>query len=171
MEEENKNVNVENNEVDTETTQKEVEKKFTQDEFNEALKKEVARKTKNMPSSEDLKAFKEWKDNQKTEQEKYTEIATQNKQKDSEITELKNTIAIYNSGVNSDDVDYVLFKVGKMEGDFEDNLKEFLENNPKYTEKVAKNQNATDVAKKTSTKSAESGVSAILRAKYPDLYK
>ena len=34
-----------------------VEKTFTQSEFNEALKNEVARKTKGMPSKEDLKAF------------------------------------------------------------------------------------------------------------------
>ncbi len=41
--------------VETQTTEEKVEKAFaTQEEFNEALKKEVARKTRNLPSKEDL---------------------------------------------------------------------------------------------------------------------
>ena len=60
--------------TETQTVEEKVEKTFaTQEDFNEALKKEVARKTRNLPSKEDLKAFNEWKESQKTESEKQLE--------------------------------------------------------------------------------------------------
>ncbi len=47
--------------TETQTAEEKVEKTFaTQEEFNEALKREVARKTRNVPSKEELKAFNEW---------------------------------------------------------------------------------------------------------------
>ena len=49
-----------------EKTEKEEVKTFTQDEVNAMLAKEK----KKMPSKEDLKAFNEWKESQKTESEK-----------------------------------------------------------------------------------------------------
>jgi hypothetical protein len=64
--------------VETVTTEPEVEttvaeKTFTQSEFDEALKKAVSRKTKDMPSKEELDKFKEWQDQQKTESDKLVE--------------------------------------------------------------------------------------------------
>ena len=64
--------------VETVTTEPEVEttvaeKTFTQTEFDEALKKAVLRKTKDMPSKEELDKFKEWQEQQKTESEKQIE--------------------------------------------------------------------------------------------------
>ena len=35
-------------------------------------------------------------------------------------------------GVKNDDIDYVMFKVSKQKGEFEDNLEQFLTDNPKY---------------------------------------
>ena len=80
---------------------------------------------------------------------------------------------VLKSGVNIDDVDYVVFKVSKKEGDFEENLQEFLKENPKYLKKEETEgieQKATGTPVKTIS-SKESGVMAILKAKYPEIYK
>lgn len=65
--------------AETQTAEEKVEKTFaTQEDFNEALKKEVARKTRNLPSKEDLKAFNEWKESQKPEEDKKNKILQEN---------------------------------------------------------------------------------------------
>lgn len=111
-----------------EKTEKVNEKTFTQDEVNAMLAKEK----KKMPSNEELKAFKEWKENQKTAEEKQAEKETEYQKTLTKNTELENENKAFKAGVNKDDVDYVVFKVSKMEGDFEENLASFLEDNPKY---------------------------------------
>lgn len=111
-----------------EKTEKVNEKTFTQDEVNAMLAKEK----KKMPSSEELKAFKEWKENQKTAEEKQAEKETEYKNTLSKNESLEKENQTLKAGVNIEDLDYVVFKVSKMEGDFEENLASFLENNPKY---------------------------------------
>lgn len=92
---------------------------------------------------------------------------------ESENTSLKQEIQVLKSGVNIDDVDYILFKVSKMEGEFEDNLKDFLKNNPKYlqTKKDTEETTTTNgTSVKKITEEANSGVNAILKQKHPDLF-
>ena len=107
-------------------------KTFTQEEFNDALKREVARKTKGIPSKEELKAYNEWKESQKTEEERKTEKEQEYQKTISERDSYKKENSLLRKGVNIDDLDYVLFKVSKMEGEFDDNLETFLKDNPKY---------------------------------------
>ncbi len=71
------------------------------------------------------------------------------------------------AGVNTDDVDYVLFKVGKMEGDFSANLKKFLEDNRKYTAEPTKK--VPDSRHDPSRSEDMDGVEAAFRRKNPDL--
>lgn len=104
------------------------EKTFTQDEVNAMLAKEK----KKIPSSEELKAFKEWKENQKTAEEKQVEKETEYKNTLSKNESLEKENQTLKAGVNIEDLDYVVFKVSKMDGDFEENLASFLEDNPKY---------------------------------------
>lgn len=111
-----------------EKTEKVNEKTFTQDEVNAMLAKEK----KKMPSSEELKAFKEWKENQKTAEEKQVEKETEYKNTLSKNESLEKENQTLKAGVNIEDLDYVVFKVSKMEGDFEENLGSFLGDNPKY---------------------------------------
>lgn len=122
-------------EVVKEETKKE-EKTFTQDEFNEALRKEVSRKTKGIPSKEELDAYKEWKESQKSEEEKRLEKEKSYQDtissKDNEISNLTKENLLLRKGVKDDDMDYVLFKVSKLDGEFEDNLETFLKDNPKF---------------------------------------
>ena len=72
--------------------------------------------------------------------------------------------------VNKDDVDYVLFKASKMEGEFEENLAKFLKDNPKYL----KQELETTEPKATGTpvksiSSKNDGVLGILASKYPEI--
>lgn len=108
--------------------EKKDEKIFTQEEVNAMLAKEK----KKMPTSEELKAFKDWKENQKTAEQKQAEKETEYQKTLTKNVELENENKAFKAGVNKDDVDYVVFKVSKMEGDFEENLASFLEENPKY---------------------------------------
>lgn len=111
---------------------KKEEKTFTQEEFNIALQKEISRKTKGIPSKEELKAYNEWVESQKTEKEKQEEKEKENQQILSERDNLKKENLLLRKGVKDGDIDYVLFKVSKMEGEFEDNLETFLNENSKF---------------------------------------
>ena len=111
-----------------EKTEKEDIKTFTQEEVNAMLAKEK----KKMPSKEELKAFKDWQETQKTAEQKEAEKETEHQKTLLRNTELENENKVFKAGVEKDSVDYVAFKVAKMEGDFEENLTKFLKENPKY---------------------------------------
>ena len=116
----------------TQPVEQNVEKTFTQSEFNEALKNEVARKTKGMPSKEELKAFNEWKESQKTDVEKQNEILKENETLKAELLLEKNKSVVANAGVDSKFQKFVMSEVSEMEGEFVDNLTTYLKENPQY---------------------------------------
>lgn len=136
----------------------------------------VAKKMKGMPSKEELKAFKDWQETQKTAEQKQSEKETKYQETLSKNESLAQENQVLKANVNIDDVDYVLFKVSKMEGDFEENLAEFLKDNPKY---LRQDQEENEENKSTSNgvhtqkqnTSQDSGVMAILKQKYPEAYK
>lgn len=161
--------------VETQTTnqneEQASEKTFTQEELNKIVQERLDKEKKKMPSKEDLKAFKEWKESQKTEAEKQAEKEAEYQKTLNELNTLKQTNAVLEAGVNKDDADYVLFKVGKIEGEFEENLAKFLKDNPKYLKQELETTEpkATGAPVRTIS-SNESGVSAILKAKHPELF-
>ncbi len=133
----------------------------------------VAKKMKNMPSKEELKAFRGWQESQKTAEQKQSEKETKYQETLSKNTELEKENKVLKSGVNSDDVDYVMFKVSKMDGDFEENLENFLKDNPKYlkqTQEEVEEKDSNGVHVQKQGTSNESGVTAILKKKHPELY-
>lgn len=156
----------------TDTVEK-TEKTFTQDEVNAMILKETNKINKKYEGV-DLKKYKEWEESQKTETEKQAELTKNLTNITNENASLKQENEVLKSGVNVEDVDYVLFKVSKMEGEFEDNLKDFLKENPKYLQAqdtvTTENQDSGIAVSKIST-NAESGVSAILKQKHPELFK
>lgn len=162
VEETGKEVTQPNNEEETEKT-------FTQEDVDKIVKERL----KKMPSKDELRAFKDWQETQKTAEQKQAEKETEYQKTLSEKESLAQENLVLKSGVNIDDVDYVVFKVSKKEGDFEDNLQEFLKENPKY---LKNEQYDVTELKATGTpvkaiSSKESGVMAILKAKHPDIYK
>ena len=159
--------------VDTQTTNQnegQAEKTFTQEELNKIVQERLDKEKKKMPSKEDMKAFEDWKESQKTEAEKQAEKDAEYKKALEELNTLKQTNAILEAGVNKDDADYVLFKVGKMEGEFEENLAKFLKDNPKYLKQELEiiEPKATGAPVK-SISSNNDGVLGILASKHPDM--
>ena len=131
----------------------------------------LAKKMKGMPTKEELKAFKDWQESQKTAEQKQAEKDAEHQKTLNELNALKQTNAVLSAGVKSDDADYVIFKVGKMEGEFEENLAKFLKDNPKYLKGEELTEQKATGAPVKSISSTESGVTAILKAKHPELYE
>ena len=121
------------------TEAKQEEKTFTQEEVNAMLAKEK----KNLPSKEDLKAFNEWKEAQKTDEDKRKEevIKMQNLQVDNDFK--TQMVEIMKKGVSYEDAEFIQFKLSKKEGDFEENLENYLKDNPKYTQKEEEKKSET----------------------------
>ena len=157
--------------TETQTAEEKVEKAFaTQEEFNEALKKEVARKTRNVPSKEELKAFNEWKESQKTETEKSLEKDKKIETLEKQLAYAENKSVVANSGVDAKFQKFVLSEVSELEGDFEDNLKDYLKENPQFLISKVETPKSNGVATQKISDDAEDGVTAILKAKHPDLF-
>ena len=157
--------------TETQTAEEKVEKTFaTQEDFNEALKKEVARKTRNLPSKEDLKAFNEWKESQKTETEKSLEKDKKIETLEKQLAYAENKSVVANAGVDSKFQKFVLSEVSEIEGDFEDNLRYYLKENPQFLISKAETPKTNGVATKKISEDADDGVTAILKAKHPDLF-
>lgn len=158
--------------VDTQTTNQNEgqanEKTFTQEELNKIVQERLDKEKKKMPSKEDLKAFKDWKESQKTEAEKQAEKEAEYQKTLNQLNTLKQTNAVLEAGVNKEDVDYVIFKVSKMEGEFEENLTKFLKDNPKYKESEPEVQKATGTQVKK-INSQNDGVLGILASKHPEI--
>ena len=159
--------------VDTQTTNQnegQAEKTFTQEELNKIVQERLDKEKKKMPSKEELKAFKDWQESQKTAEQKQAEKEAEYQKTLNELNTLKQTNAVLSAGVNKDDADYVIFKVGKMEGEFEENLAKFLKDNPKYLKQELEQTEpkATGTSVRTIS-SNNDGVLGILASKHPEM--
>ncbi len=165
-------------------TEGESEKTFTQSEVNALLRKEKEKSTKGVPTKEELEAFRAWQESQKSAEQKNTEKEIKYQEISTENEDLKKENLLFRKGVtNADDVEFLVFKISKMDGDFEDNVDNFLKENPKYTAPVGsekENDGANDdkvdntsngVATRKNDIKTVSNVDAILRARHPDLFK
>ena len=164
--------NVETGTTTTEIVEKnseEVVKTFTQEEVNGIVKERLAKAQKGIPSKEELAKYNEWKESQKTQQDKYDDLVKNSNEKDNTISILEKENAVLKAGItDQDEVEFICYKVGKMDGDFKENLSQYLAENPKYTKK--QETKATGVEVKPQTMPKESGVAAILKSKHPDLF-
>ena len=133
MEQENVQTVKKTENVDTQTTEQNEVKTFTQEEVNQIIKTRL----RNIPSDDELKAYNDWKESQKTEAEKNAEVLKENETLKSRINELENMQVVANAGVDSKFQKFVFSEVSK-EGNFEDNLKEYLKNNNQYLIKEEK---------------------------------
>ena len=170
MEQEVQNVETETTTTETvETNSAEVvEKTFTQDEVNNIVKERLAKEKKGIPSKEELAKYNEWKESQKTQEDKYNELVQKDNEKSTTISNLQKENLVLKSGItDNDEVEFIVYKVSKMDGEFEDNLKQYLADNPKFAKK--QETKATGVENKSTNVSGDDGVTAILKAKYPDI--
>lgn len=165
------NVDITTENAETQTAEQTEVKTFTQDEVNTIVQERLDKFKKKMPSQDDLKAFTDWKESQKTEAEKALE-------KDKEIESLKaeliierNKNLVKDANVDSKYQRFILSEITAMEGNFEDNLKEYLTNNPQYLHTNAETSKKDDgVSVSKLNKSEEDGVLAILKSKHPNAF-
>ncbi|MDK0630291.1 hypothetical protein P5E75_09535 [Clostridium perfringens] len=94
------------------------EKTFTQEEVNRMIKDRVAREKKGQLSKEELKAYQDWKESQKTEAEKQSEALTNAEAKAKAEEERANTleakVTCLSKGVLADSVDDVVILAKAM---------------------------------------------------------
>ncbi len=151
MSEELKNtVGIENEENNESTENKDVQqggtasdkqeelKTFTQAELDEIIKREKAKAKREMPSKDEITAFKAWKEAQKTEAEKQAELQREAIEAKAELQRLKNEKAVISKNVNPKFAEYITFTVMKQmgeNGDFESELEAFLKDNEQFIAK------------------------------------
>ena len=145
-------------------------KTYTQEEYN-ALDKKLKEKYEKKYANIDIAKYNEWVESQKTAEQKQAEKEAEYKQKDNTISQLQKENAVLKAGVkDNDDVEYVLFKVGKMEGEFSENLAKFLQDNPKYLgQELNSEPKATGAPVQSTGSKEENGVIDILKQKHPNI--
>ena len=158
--------------VDAQTTSQNEPKTFTQEEVNAMILKAETKVNKKYEGV-DLKSYNEWKESQKTAEEKNAETLKENETLKARIVELENMQVVANAGIDSKFQKFVLSEVSQMEGDFEDNLKNYIKDNSQYlqTKEAVEAPKSTGVAVTKINENADTGVSAILKAKHPELFK
>ncbi|MBP5782745.1 MAG: hypothetical protein J6W04_04315 [Bacteroidales bacterium] len=105
------------------------EKMFTQAEFEKALKSTLAKK---LPPRDEMEQFKKWRESQQTIEEKMSNLTVRNSKLEEELESLRHENLIIKSGVDKEAIDFVQFNVERMDGDFEENLEDYLKSHKKY---------------------------------------
>lgn len=94
------------------------EKTFTQADVDRLIKERLAREKKGQPSKEDLETFNNWKESQKTEEEKKSEALTNAEKAKQDAEERANTleakVTCLSKGVLADSVDDVVILAKAM---------------------------------------------------------
>ena len=151
--------------VDTQTTNQNEPKTFTQEEVNAMILKAENKITKKYEGV-DLKAYKEWEESQKTEAEKQSEIIKENESLKTQLREAENKTVVANAGVDSKFQRFVISEVSNQEGEFEDNLKSYLKDNPQFLIQKEEKKPTTTGFSQTTANESVSEEKAYLDKKY-----
>ena len=136
-------------------------KTFTQEEVN-ALEMKWKKK---MPSKEDLEAFNQWKESQKTEVEKNKEILDENSRLKTQISIYENLDKVENAGVDKKFAKFVLSEISGKDGEIEDLIKDYVKNNPQFLMSKEDSKKSTGFSQ-NNTSQAKSEEQAYLDKKY-----
>lgn len=114
-------------------------KTFTQEELDAIVKDKIAKAKKGQPSKEELEEFKQWKDSQKTEEEKRTEALNNAEQArlaaEEKATALEAKVTCLTKGVTANSVDDVVILAKAMVNDdltMEQAIDKVLEKYPSF---------------------------------------
>jgi hypothetical protein len=144
-------------------------KTYTQEEYN-ALDKKLKEKYEKKYAGIDIAKYNEWVESQKTAEQKQAEKETEYQKVVNELNTLKHTNSVLEAGVNKEFVKFISFEVSQMEGDFDENLAKFLQENPKYLGQELKNEpKATGAPVKSTGSANDDGVLSILAQKHPNI--
>ena len=140
------------------------EKTFTQKELDEIVKQRLDRAKKDMPSKDELKAFREWKDSQKTAEEKaaeqLAEVAAARDSAEREKSRLEIKVSCLAKGVPADAADDVIALAERFIDDdttIEKAVEKVLEKYPSFRSAVKVPGITTGVKTTVSEKSPVSG--------------
>lgn len=150
--------------VGEQTTEK-IEKTYTQAEYN-TLDKKLREKYEKKYEGIDIAKYKEWVESQKTEAEKQSEIIKENESLKAQLREAENKSVVANAGVDSKFQRFVISEVSNLEGEFEDNLKNYLKDNPQFLFQKEEKKTTTTGFSQTSTNQSISEEKAYLDKKY-----
>ena len=100
------------------------EKLYTQAELDEKLK--------DIPSEEELTAFRNWKESQQSESEKAAKREKEYEAAKAELARIKAEQKVMKSEAKPEFAEFVASKINAMDGDFDKNLVKFKEENPQY---------------------------------------
>lgn len=138
MAENNNNVVTPTTNTDTQNGGEEV-KTFTQEEVNSIVEERLAKAKKNMPSKEELQQYNEWKETQKTEQEKINDkinqLQTNNGTLTNENSQLKAQLEVLNNNAKKEFVRFITSEVLAMVNettDLKTAIKSYKKDNPQY---------------------------------------
>lgn len=156
--------------TDTEGTTQE-EKTFTQADVDKLIKERIARERKNQLPKEELKAYQEWKESQKTEEEKKNEALT-NAEKARLAAEERALLAetkvtCLSKGVVATSVDDVVILAKAMVNDdltMEQAIDEVLEKYPSFKGQQQKEEEKGFIIGASSQKQKENTNDALARA-------
>lgn len=114
-------------------------KTFTQEEVNSIVEERLAKAKKNMPSKEELQQYNEWKETQKTEQEKINDkinqLQTNNETLTNENSQLKAQLEVLNNNAKKEFVRFITSEVLAMVNettDLKTAIKSYKKDNPQY---------------------------------------
>ena len=137
--EENKENNVETPTTNTPENGGQEVKTFTQEEVNSIVEERLAKVKKNMPSKEELQQYNEWKETQKTEQEKINDkinqLQTNNGTLTNENSQLKAQLEVLNNNAKKEFVRFITSEVLAMVNettDLKTAIKSYKKDNPQY---------------------------------------
>lgn len=159
------------------STNEGAEKTFTQKELDDIVKQRLDRAKKDMPSKEELKAFKEWQDSQKTAEqlsaEKITAAENGRAEAEKRAAAAEAKCTAFSKGVKADSVDDAITLAMAMVSDsvtIEQAIDEVVKKYPSFcgAAQEAPKGITTGVSFNNSGK-AVSGVEAAFLAKNPDL--
>ena len=140
------------------------EKTFTQKELDDIVKQRLDRAKKDMPSKDELKAFREWKDSQKTAEQKaaeqLAEVAAARDSAEREKSRLEIKVSCLAKGVDVDAVDDVIALAERFIDEnttIEKAVEKVLEKYPSFRSAVKAPGITTGVKTTVSEKSPVSG--------------
>lgn len=117
------------------------ERTFTQDEVDSIVGKRLRKAMKGMPDDTELAEFRNWKQNRQADADKITTLTGERDTAQNALAEATAKLEQYerekylnSKGVSSEDLDYYVFKIGKLvtaDKTFEEAADEYLEANGK----------------------------------------
>lgn len=142
MAENNNNVVTPTTNTNTQNGGQEV-KTFTQEEVNSIVEERLAKAKKNMPTKEELQQYNDWKETQKTEQEKINDKINQLQTNNGTLTnensqlkaQLKAQLEVLNSNAKKEFVRFVTSEVLAMVNettDLKTAINSYKKDNPQY---------------------------------------